>query len=64
MQYEEYNEASFSIADSIYGTTFFVRTGFHGFHVIVGATFLSYVLILILRGELLFNHHFSFEAAA
>ena len=64
MQYEEYCESAFRIADGVYGTTFFVRTGFHGFHVIVGATFLSYVLMLMLRGELLFNHHFSFEAAA
>lgn len=64
MQYLEYSESAFTIADGVYGTTFFVRTGFHGFHVIIGATYLAYVLVLIVRGFLLWNHHFSFEAAA
>lgn len=64
MQYVEYSESAFSLADGIYGTTFFLCTGFHGFHVIVGTLYLSYVFMLILRGFLLYNHHFSFEAAA
>lgn len=64
IQYYEYAERAFTIADGIYGTTFFVRTGFHGLHVIIGATYLTYVLILILKGYLTYNHHFSFEAAA
>ena len=64
MQYVEYNEAQFSIADGVYGSTFFMATGFHGMHVTIGATFLFYVLVLLLQGKLLFNHHFSFEAAA
>lgn len=64
MQYAEYIEASFAIADGVYGSTFFIATGFHGFHVTVGALFLSYVLVALLRGQLLYNHHFSFEAAA
>lgn len=64
MQWLEYNEAMFSIADGVYGRTFFMATGFHGMHVIVGTTFLFYVLLSLLSGTLLYNHHFSFEAAA
>ena len=64
MQYVEYNEASFAIADGVYGSTFFIATGFHGMHVTIGALFLLYVAILTYQGKLLFNHHFSFEAAA
>jgi cytochrome c oxidase subunit 3 len=64
MQFVEYNEASFSIADSVYGSTFFIATGFHGIHVTIGAFFLFYVTLNLLQGKLLYNHHFSFEAAA
>jgi cytochrome c oxidase subunit 3 len=64
MQYLEYSEAQFRIADGVYGRTFFMATGFHGIHVIVGTIFLTYSLINLLSGKLLFNHHFSFEAAA
>lgn len=64
MQYVEYDEAQFSLADGIYGRTFFMATGFHGMHVIVGTSFLLYVLFNLLSGKLLYNHHFSFEAAA
>nr|YP_010736837.1 cytochrome c oxidase subunit III [Macropsis hainanensis]WEP24711.1 cytochrome c oxidase subunit III [Macropsis hainanensis] len=64
MQLYEYIEASFSIADSIYGSTFFVSTGFHGIHVLIGTTF---ILIKFLRTKNLHfskNHHMGFEAAA
>lgn len=64
IQYEEYSEAGFAISDGVYGRTFFMATGFHGFHVTVGTLFLLYVLVALLRGQLLYNHHFSFEAAA
>ena len=64
MQYLEYAEAAFAIADGVYGSTFFIATGFHGMHVSLGALFLLYVFIAILQGKLLYNHHFSFEAAA
>ena len=64
IQYLEYTEASFTIADGIYGTTFYLCTGFHGFHVIVGTVYLFYVMIIIIRGIILYNHHFAFEAAA
>lgn len=64
MQYLEYDEAQFSLADGVYGRTFFMATGFHGMHVIVGTTFLFYVLIILTTGTLSYNHHFSFEASA
>jgi len=41
LQAGEYIEAPFTIADRIYGTTFFVATGFHGLHVLIGSLFLS-----------------------
>lgn len=64
MQYLEYREARFAISDGVYGRTFFMATGFHGFHVTVGTLFLLYVWVALVRGQLLANHHFSFEAAA
>lgn len=64
IQYLEYSEAQFSIADGAYGSTFFMATGFHGMHVIVGTIFLFYSLINLVCLKLLYNHHFSFEAAA
>jgi len=64
LQYYEYMETSFSITDGIYGSTFFMATGFHGIHVIVGSAMILYTLILAILGVLTFNHHFSFEATA
>ncbi len=64
MQYLEYSEAQFAISDGVYGRTFFIATGFHGIHVIVGTLFLTYSLFNLISAKLLFNHHFSFEAAA
>ena len=64
MQWVEYSEASFTFADGVYGRTFFLATGFHGIHVLVGTSFLLYTLCLLLSSKLLYFHHFSFEAAA
>lgn len=64
LQAWEYYIASFSISDRIFGTTFFVSTGFHGIHVIIGSTFLLINLIRLLLGHLSNSHHFRFEAAA
>ena len=64
LQWLEYAEAAFSISDGIYGRTFFLSTGFHGFHVIAGTAFLFSVLVCLFDYKLLYNHHFSFEAAA
>nr|CCI69538.1 cytochrome oxidase subunit 3 [Metacrangonyx goulmimensis] len=59
----EYFEASFSISDSVYGTVFFVATGFHGLHVIIGSLFLSVNLFRLWMGQFSSYHHFGLEAA-
>nr|YP_001083079.1 cytochrome c oxidase subunit III [Epiperipatus biolleyi]ABF93297.1 cytochrome c oxidase subunit III [Epiperipatus biolleyi] len=60
----EYFESSFSVSDSIYGTTFFVATGFHGLHVIIGSSFLLICLFRQFYWHFSKNHHFGFEASA
>ena len=60
----EYLEAPFTISDGIYGSTFFLSTGFHGFHVIVGTLFLTVCLIRLINFHFTKKHHFGFEAAA
>jgi len=60
----EYYEARFSFADRIFGSTFFIATGFHGLHVIVGTLFLLVCFYRHLVGEFSKNHHFGLEAAA
>uniref|UniRef100_A0AAU6QGJ1 Cytochrome c oxidase subunit 3 n=1 Tax=Aurospio banyulensis TaxID=3050091 RepID=A0AAU6QGJ1_9ANNE len=64
LQAQEYKEAPFTIADSVYGSTFFVTTGFHGLHVLIGSTFLFICLIRTLKHHFSTGHHFGFEAAA
>nr|YP_009890096.1 cytochrome c oxidase subunit III [Polyphaga plancyi]QKK69169.1 cytochrome c oxidase subunit 3 [Polyphaga plancyi] len=64
LQAYEYIEAPFTIADSIYGSTFFVATGFHGLHVIIGTTFLTMCMMRHTTLHFSSNHHFGFEAAA
>ena len=60
----EYFEARFTFADRVYGSTFFIATGFHGLHVLVGTLFLIVILIRHLKKEFRSSHHFGFEAAA
>nr|YP_009373428.1 cytochrome c oxidase subunit III [Neotrigonia margaritacea]AQT38498.1 cytochrome c oxidase subunit 3 [Neotrigonia margaritacea] len=64
LQWGEYQEASFSIADSVYGSTFFVMTGFHGLHVLIGSMFLIVCLLRCYSHHFSVSHHFGFEAAA
>nr|YP_009944166.1 cytochrome c oxidase subunit III [Thryothorus ludovicianus]QOD96010.1 cytochrome c oxidase subunit III [Thryothorus ludovicianus] len=64
LQAMEYYEAPFSIADGVYGSTFFVATGFHGLHVIIGSIFLLVCLLRLIKYHFTSNHHFGFEAAA
>jgi cytochrome c oxidase subunit 3 len=60
----EYFEASFRMADSVYGSCFFVSTGFHGAHVLIGTTFLLVCFYRLGAGKMSQSHHFGFEAAA
>ncbi|MDE3237820.1 MAG: cytochrome c oxidase subunit 3 [Paracoccaceae bacterium] len=60
----EYSEASFGFAGNIYGASFFMATGFHGAHVIIGTIFLGVCLIRALRGDFTPEQHVGFEAAA
>nr|YP_009735106.1 cytochrome c oxidase subunit III [Acropyga fuhrmanni]QBG38602.1 cytochrome c oxidase subunit III [Acropyga fuhrmanni] len=64
MQMFEYLNSSFSINDSIYGSTFFLTTGFHGIHVIIGSTFLLICFYRLNIFHFSKIHHFGFEAAA
>ena len=64
LQAIEYYEASFTIADGAYGSTFFVATGFHGLHVLIGRTFLTVCLARVWLQHFSTGHHFGFEAAA
>ncbi|HEU5481642.1 MAG TPA: cytochrome c oxidase subunit 3 [Sphingomicrobium sp.] len=64
IQAYEYAQAPFEFKGNIYGATFFMATGFHGFHVIVGTIFLIVCLLRALRGDFTPRQHFGFEAAA
>jgi cytochrome c oxidase subunit 3 len=60
----EYAHAAFGFTDGIYSSTFFMATGFHGFHVIIGTIFLMVCLGRAMVGHFKPDHHFGFEAAA
>jgi heme/copper-type cytochrome/quinol oxidase subunit 3 len=60
----EYMECTFKISDGVYGSSFFMATGFHGFHVMVGTIFLFVCLLRVVKGHFTTTHHFGFEAAA
>lgn len=60
----EYGHAHFDFAGNIYGATFFMATGFHGFHVIVGTLFLAVCLLRAYLGDFRPDRHFGLEAAA
>jgi cytochrome c oxidase subunit 3 len=64
IQAYEYAEAPFPFAGLNYGTAFFMATGFHGFHVIVGTIFLAVCLARTYKGHFTPKQHFGFEAAA
>ena len=64
LQSLEYYEATFSFAEGVYGSTFFIATGFHGLHVIIGSLFLLVCLVRHVKTEFSAGHHFGFEAAA
>jgi cytochrome c oxidase subunit 3 len=62
--YEAYTELGLTLGTGIYGSTFFMLTGFHGLHVTIGAIMLTVVLLRSLRGHFSPENHFAFEAAA
>jgi cytochrome c oxidase subunit 3 len=59
-----YSEFNLKMTSGIFGSTFYMLTGFHGFHVTVGAIMLSVILFRAMRGHFDAQHHFAFEAAA
>ena len=60
----EYSHAAFGFRDGIYPSTFYMATGFHGFHVLVGTIFLIVCFFRGRAGHFKPEHHFGFEAAA
>ncbi len=64
LQYFEYVNAPFTISDSVYGSVFFMITGFHGFHVIIGTLFLTVCLVRLSLNHFAKKQHLGFEAAA
>ena len=59
----EYVEAPFTIADSAFGSSFFMTTGLHGLHVLVGTAFLAVCLYRLINYHFTRNHHLGFESA-
>ena len=64
LQAHEYASSLFGFTDGIYASTFFMATGFHGAHVIIGTIFLTVCLVRAYLGHFTPDHHFGFEAAA
>jgi len=64
VQVFEYTHAAFGFADGIYSSTFYMATGFHGFHVLIGTIFLIVCLARAMKGHSTPQQHFGFEAAA
>jgi len=64
LQIHEYGEAAFTIHDGIYGATFYMLTGFHGFHVMLGSVMLGVIFLRALAGHFTLERHFAFEAVA
>jgi cytochrome c oxidase subunit III len=59
-----YRDLNLKLTSGIFGSTFFMLTGFHGFHVTMGAIMLSVVLYRLIKGHFTPDHHFAFEGAA
>ena len=64
LQMYEYSHAAFGFADNIYSSTFYMATGFHGFHVFVGTVFLAVCLVRAMKDGFDAKQHFGLEAAA
>jgi heme/copper-type cytochrome/quinol oxidase subunit 3 len=64
IQLFEYFSAPFDISDGAYASVFYICTGFHGFHVIIGSIFIAVMLIRLIKFHFSRMHHFGFEAAS
>jgi len=64
LQYEEYINAPFAISDSVFGSTFYMITGLHGTHVIIGTLFIIVCLLRLRASHFTRQHHLGFEFAA
>src|SRR3546814_8842496 len=62
--YESYTELNLRFDSGAFGSLFYMLTGFHGFHVILGATMLTVITLRLIKGHFTANHHFGFEGAA
>jgi len=62
--YHAYTEMGLTLGAGVYGSTFFMLTGFHGFHVLVGTTMLLVMLLRAIAGHFSADHHFAFEAVS
>lgn len=62
--YHAYHELNLTLGSGIYGSTFFMLTGFHGLHVTLGAIMLTVILLRCVKGHFTPDNHFAFEAAA
>ena len=62
--YEAYHHYNLKLSSGIYGSTFFMLTGFHGFHVFVGALMLLFITLRLQKGHFTADRHFGFEGAA
>ncbi len=59
-----YSELNLKLSTGVFGSTFFMLTGFHGFHVTLGAVMLTVILLRSIKGHFTPDHHFAFEAVA
>lgn len=59
-----YSALNLKLSSGVYGSTFFMLTGFHGAHVTIGAIMLTVMLFRVFKGHFDAEHHFAFEAAA
>ena len=64
VEYKEAYHSGLTLGTGIYGSTFFMLTGFHGLHVTLGAIMLTVMLVRSMRGHFTSKNHFAFEAAA
>ena len=62
--FHAYTELNLKLSSGVYGSTFFMLTGFHGFHVFVGMLMLLFITLRLMKGHFSAEHHFGFEGAA